>query len=79
LRSKGTISNGSIDDQLQAETKLERVGDLDVYKKGKVGIWAWETKASFDDFKVYGPDIEGQVVEPQKKLALTWGRLKTFH
>ncbi|MEE3193470.1 MAG: family 16 glycoside hydrolase, partial [Candidatus Poribacteria bacterium] len=68
-----------VNDQLQAETKLKPVGDLDVYKKGKVGIWAWETKASFDDFKVYGPDIEGQAVEPQNKLSVTWGKLKRFY
>ena len=80
-KCKGKIQVGNwyhlkrfIDDQLQVETKLERIGDLDVYKKGEVGIWAWETKASFDDFKVYGPGIEGSAVEPQKKLALTWGR-----
>ena len=68
-----------INDHLQAETKLKRVGELDVYKKGKVGLWAWESKASFDDFKVYGPDIEGQAVEPQNKLTVTWGKLKKFH
>ena len=68
-----------VNDQLQAETKLKPVGGLDVYKKGKVGIWAWETKASFDDFKVYGPDIEGQAVEPQSKLTVAWGKLKKFH
>jgi len=68
-----------INDQLQAETKLKRVGELDVYKKGKVGLWAWQSKASFDDFKVYGPDIEGQAVEPQNKLTVTWGKLKKFH
>jgi len=68
-----------INDHLQAETKLKRVGELDVYKKGKVGLWAWQSKASFDDFKVYGPDIEGQAVEPQNKLTVTWGKLKKFH
>ena len=68
-----------INDELQAETKLKRVGELGVYDKGKVGIWAWQTKASFDDFKVYGPDIEGQAVEPQNKLTVTWGKLKKFH
>jgi hypothetical protein len=68
-----------INDQLQAETKLKRVGDLAVYDKGKVGLWAWQSKASFDDFKVYGPDIEGQAVEPQNKLTVTWGKLKKFH
>ena len=68
-----------INDQLQGETKLKPAGGLDVYDKGKVGIWAWQSKASFDDFKVYGPDIEGQAVEPQNKLTVTWGKLKKFH
>ena len=68
-----------INDQQQGETKLKPAGGLDVYDKGKVGIWAWETKASFDDFKVYGPDIEGQAVEPQNKLTVAWGKLKRFH
>ena len=49
------------------------------YNKGKIGVWCWETQASFDDFKVYGPGIEGSAVEPQKKLALTWGKLKRSH
>ena len=79
IEVKGNDLKWFIDDQLQAETKLERVGDLDVYKKGRVGIWAWETKASFDDFKVYGPGIEGSAVEPRKKLALAWGKLKRPH
>ena len=47
------------------------------YKKGKVGVWAWQTKASFDDFTVSGPGIEGgAAVAPQNKLAITWGKLK---
>ena len=66
-------------DGLQAETKLERVGTVDVYQKGKAGIWAGKTKSSFDNFKVYGPDIEGQAVEPQNKLTVAWGKLKKFH
>jgi len=32
---------------------------VDVYQKGKANIWAGKTKSSFEDFKVYGPDIEG--------------------
>jgi len=53
---------------------LAKVGDLDVYTKGKVGIWAWQTKASFDDFKVSGPGIGdgATAVDPRRKLATTW-------
>jgi len=46
------------------------------YPKGKVGVWAWQTKASFDDITVSGPDILGAAVDRQNKLAITWGELK---
>ena len=46
------------------------------YKKGKVGVWAWTTRASFDDLKVYGPDIESVAVDSRNKLAIAWGKLK---
>lgn len=43
---------------------------------GKVGVWAWQTKGSSDDFRVYCPDIEGAAVDSRNKLAGTWGELK---
>jgi hypothetical protein len=46
------------------------------YKKGKVGVWAWQTKASFDDFTVSGPQIKGMAVDSRNKLAIKWGKLK---
>ena len=46
------------------------------YKKGKVGVWAYTTKASFDDLKVYGPNIESAAVDSRNKLAIAWGKLK---
>ena len=48
------------------------------YNSGQVGAWGWQTAASFDDFRVSGDEIEGNVtpVEPQNKLATTWGRIK---
>ena len=47
------------------------------YAAGQAGVWAWETAASFDDVKVSGDAIEGLTpVEPQDKLATTWGRIK---
>jgi len=48
-------------------------------KKGNTGIWARKTKSSFEDCKVYDPDIEGQAVEPQIKLAMVWGNPKRSH
>jgi len=48
-----------------------------VYKKGQVGVWAWQTAASFDDFTVAGKNIEDTLaVDPNRKLTTTWGRLK---
>ncbi len=47
------------------------------YAAGKAGVWGWQTGASFDDFKVSGDAIESLTpVEPQDKLATTWGRIK---
>ena len=49
-----------------------------VYGAGQAGAWGWETGASFDDFLVYGDDIEdnGTLVEPLDKLTTIWGRIK---
>ena len=56
----------------------KQVEDSDgVYGEGKVGVWGWETAASFDDFTVSGKNIEDTLaVEPNRKLTTTWGRLK---
>ena len=75
---KGNDLKWFIDNQLQTETKLAKVGDLGAYTKGQVGIWAWQSKASFDDFKVSGPGIGdgATAVDPRQKLATTWSSLK---
>ena len=45
-----------------------------------VGVWAWETAASFDDFTVYGDNIiDTLAVDANDKLATTWGRLKRVY
>ncbi len=41
---------------------------------GRVGLQSFGGQADFDDFIVYGP--EGQSVEAQGKLAVTWASLK---
>jgi len=46
------------------------------YKKGNIGVWAWQTKASFDDLTVSGPGIEGMAVDSRNKLAITWSKVK---
>ena len=46
------------------------------YKTGKVGVWAGQTAASFDDFTVSGENI-ALAVDPNRKLTTTWGRIKS--
>lgn len=45
------------------------------YKKGKVGVWAMKTAASFDDFTVSGENIT-LAVDPNRKLTTIWGHIK---
>ena len=50
------------------------------YAAGQVGVWAWETAASFDDFTVEGKNIKDTLaVDPTLKLTTTWGRLKQVY
>lgn len=44
------------------------------WTEGRVGLQSFGGMADFDDFVVYGP--KGMSVEPQSKLAVTWGRMK---
>ncbi len=63
--------------QIYLNGKLQGEHEDAAYKTGQVGVWAWETEASFDDFTVYGDNIEHTLaVEPNNKLATTWARLK---
>ena len=50
------------------------------YDTGQVGVWAWQTAASFDDFTVEGDNIKDTLaVDPNRKLTTTWGRLKQIN
>ena len=61
-----------INDKLQGE--LED-GD---YKTGAVGVWCWQSKASFDDVMVEGDTVTNTLaVDPKSKLATTWSSIKT--
>ena len=63
-----------LNDKLQSEDKDN------MYKTGQVGVWAWETEASFDDFTVSGDNIvDTLAVDPNHKVATTWARLKRVH
>jgi len=48
------------------------------YGNGMVGVWAWETKASFDNLTVSGDGIGAgpTAVDPRRKLATVWSRLR---
>ncbi len=50
------------------------------YSEGQVGVWAWNTAASFDDFTVEGDNIKDTLaVDPSQKLTTAWGRLKLIY
>jgi hypothetical protein len=66
--------------QIHLNGKLQGEHDDDTYKTGQVGVWAWETEASFDDFTVSGDNIvDTLAVDANDKLATTWGRLKRVY
>lgn len=47
------------------------------YPVGKVGVWTWDTQASFDDVSVKGDTTASLTeIEPQGKLAMSWAALK---
>ena len=49
----------------------------DTYPRGKVGVWTWDTQASFDDVSVNGITTTSlTAVEPHGKLATAWATLK---
>ena len=49
-------------------------------KPVKSGCGHGETEASFDDFTVSGDNIKDTLaVDPHRKLATTWGRLKRVY
>ena len=49
----------------------------DTYPVGKVGVWTWDTQASFDDVAVKGATTAAlTAIEPSGKLATSWAALK---
>ena len=46
------------------------------YSVGKVGVWTWDTQASFDDVSVKGDTASLTEIKPQGKLAMSWAALK---
>ena len=63
--------------QLYVNDELQQEAVDAVYGSGRVGVWAWQATASFDDITITGDDIKGTTaVKPDKKLAVTWGKLR---
>ena len=49
----------------------------DTYPVGKVGVWTWDTQASFDDVSVNGATTASlTAIQPRGKLAVSWAALK---
>lgn len=46
------------------------------YPAGTVGLWTWDTQASFDDVSVTDELAPVTPVEPRRKLATSWANLK---
>lgn len=46
------------------------------YPAGTVGLWTWDTQASFDDVSVTDEIAPVTSVEPRRKLATSWANLK---
>ncbi len=61
----------------QIDDKLQDKGSANTYPKGRIGLWAWDTKVRFDDVKVSGKGIpESTAVELGSKLTTSWGYIK---
>jgi hypothetical protein len=69
---EGKTTQLFINGELQTD-KLE----APAYKTGKIGVWAWESGASFDDVTITGDDVIDTLdVEAHGKLATKWARIK---
>ena len=63
--------------QLHINGELQGEQTDSTYKTGMIGVWGWETGVSFDDVMITGDNvIDTLSVDPNQKLATTWGRLK---
>ena len=61
---------------INGELQTDQFSDA-AYKTGKIGVWAWQSEASFDDVTITGDNVKHTLaVDPRRKLAITWGKLK---
>jgi len=55
----------------------QKVDKSDIYPNGKIGLWAWDTKVSFDDVRISGKGIpESAAVSLNGKLPAIWAKIK---
>jgi len=58
----------------------QKIGKSDVYPNGKIGLWAWDTKVSFDDVKISGKGIpESAAISLNGNLPIKWGSIKNLN
>ncbi|MBD3182677.1 hypothetical protein GF312_10315 [Candidatus Poribacteria bacterium] len=50
----------------------------DQLETGMIGLRVWNAIMAVDDLSIEGPNIPKTTVEPQEKLASTWGMVKSF-
>ncbi|MBM3243072.1 hypothetical protein FJZ31_42985 [Candidatus Poribacteria bacterium] len=50
----------------------------DALKKGKVGLFGWETAEAFDDITLTAEGVGKATVFPKDKLAQIWGQIKSY-
>ncbi len=46
------------------------------YEAGKVGLWAWDTAASFDDFTVTRHEVKDSLSVLSEQITVLWGYIK---
>lgn len=70
---KGDVFEGYYNDKLATTMEHE------VHKQGRVGLLVWQGSSRFDDVRITGPGIPELAVNPERKLASTWARIKTLY
>lgn len=73
------VANGS-NFEFYIDDIEQKVDKSDIYPAGRIGLWAWDTKVSFDDVKISGKGIpESSAVSLNGKLTTKWGEVKLLY
>ena len=74
LAIEGFVLSGYFNDKLVNKWQDEEQS----FETGVIGLDVWEAEATFDDIVIEGKNVPGNLaVNSQKKLALTWGRIRS--